>query len=269
MALIEDIESKLNGIMIQDEDPFVVETCKNIYRALLVVAENEKPKIDDITKVLEDDNLTIYLLKKFDYLNKEVYQGLLNYIILDLSNDETLKVLINLIRKSINNNYETNQLDNNNENNTLKIKKTSHKLIGKKEYTEAEYLNARKMLEERSLFEISSWWGEGAYGGHSIIITKDKELYDLFSNIEFIHFENKKVEEHKIEKYDPLTDEEFKKLINIINDLLNAPEEDNLIFDAGWSINIDYNGTKKKFNNMNDKDKYQRIQSAVNELFEK
>ena len=264
MDLIENIERKLEKIMIKDDDPFVEETCKNIYRALLVVAENEKPKIDDITKILEDDNLTIYLLKKFDYLSKEVYHGLLNYIVLDVSNEETLKTLIHIIRKSISADNKVNQSNNN----ILRIKMTSHKLINEKKYTKAEFMSEEKKIEESLLFKIGSWWGEGAYGHRSIIITKDKELYRLFSNIEYLQSESKRIEDHKIEKYEPLTDEEYKNLISIINDLLNTSEEYNMIFDAGFYIIINYNGTKKSFINMIDTNKYQRIKNSIEELFE-
>ena len=98
---IERIENKVNNIDILDKDPFVEESCKNIYRALLVVAENENPPIGDISDILNDANKTIELLKKFDGINKEKYNGELSYIVIDVNNNQTLLYLIELLRQSI------------------------------------------------------------------------------------------------------------------------------------------------------------------------
>ena len=57
--LIEKLENKVNNIAILDKDPFILESCKNLYRALLVVAENENPPINDISNILNDTNKTI------------------------------------------------------------------------------------------------------------------------------------------------------------------------------------------------------------------
>ena len=105
---IERIEDKVNSINILDNDPFVKESCKNICRALLVVAENENPPISDISYILNDANKTIELLKKFDGINKEKYNGGLNYIVIDVNNNQTLLQLIELLRKSIYYNDEAN-----------------------------------------------------------------------------------------------------------------------------------------------------------------
>lgn len=53
----------MNNINILDKDPFIEENCKNIYRALLVVAENENLPINDILNILSDANKTAELLK--------------------------------------------------------------------------------------------------------------------------------------------------------------------------------------------------------------
>lgn len=98
---IERIENKVNSINILDNDPFIKESCKNICRALLVVAENENPPISDISDILNDANKTIELLKKFDGINKEKYNGELNYIVIDVNNNQTLLYLIELLRQSI------------------------------------------------------------------------------------------------------------------------------------------------------------------------
>ena len=87
---IEKIENKVNSINILDKDTFVEESCKNLYRALLVVAENENPPISDILNTLNDTNKTIELLKKFDDINKEKYNGDLSYIVIDVDNNQTL-----------------------------------------------------------------------------------------------------------------------------------------------------------------------------------
>ena len=99
--LIDVIESKVYYLEIQDNNPVTIEACKNLYRALLIVAYCEKPRIDDLTKVIGDDNLTIYLLNKFDYLNKNVFLGLLSHIVLDTSNQGELKKLIYILKKSL------------------------------------------------------------------------------------------------------------------------------------------------------------------------
>ena len=105
---IERIENKVNSINILDNDPFVKESCKNICRALLVVAENENPPISDISDILNDANKTIELLKKFDGINKEKYNDGLNYIVIDVNNNQTLLYLIELLRQSIYYNDEAN-----------------------------------------------------------------------------------------------------------------------------------------------------------------
>lgn len=105
---VEKIENKVNSIDILDKDPFVEESCKNIYRALLVVAENENPPISDISDILNDTNKTTELLKKFDNINREKYNGDLSYIVVDINNNQTLLYLIELLRQSIYYNGESN-----------------------------------------------------------------------------------------------------------------------------------------------------------------
>ena len=61
--LIEKLENKVNSIDILDKNPFILESCKNLYRVLLVVTENENPPINDISNILNDTNKTIELLK--------------------------------------------------------------------------------------------------------------------------------------------------------------------------------------------------------------
>lgn len=106
--LIEKIENQVKSINILDNDPFVSESCKNVYRALLVVAENEKIPTRDIKEILKDPIKTTNLLKKFDIINKEKYNGNLSYIFVDINNDKTLFYLIELLRQSINCNIEIN-----------------------------------------------------------------------------------------------------------------------------------------------------------------
>ncbi len=109
---IEKIENQVNNISILDKDPFVEESCKNIYRALLVVTENENTTInDDISNILNDTNKTIELLKKFDSINKEKYNGDLSYIVIDVNNTQTLLYLIELLKQTINQNNESNDID--------------------------------------------------------------------------------------------------------------------------------------------------------------
>lgn len=110
---IEDLENKAKDIVINETDPFVVESCKNIFKALLVVAENENPPINDISNILNDTNKTIELLKKFDGINKEKYQGTLSYIVVDINNNQTLLYLIELLKQSMNYNDKS---DDNKEN---------------------------------------------------------------------------------------------------------------------------------------------------------
>lgn len=109
--LIEKIENKVNNIDILDKDPFVEESCKNIYRALLVVAENENPPINDILSILNDTNKSIELLKKFDSINKEKYNGNLSYIIIDGNNYQTLLYLIELLKQSMNITTDLNNIN--------------------------------------------------------------------------------------------------------------------------------------------------------------
>lgn len=116
---IERIENKVNSIDILDKDPFVEESCKNIYRALLVVAENENPPINDISNVLNDTNKTIELLKKFDGINKEKYNGDLSYIIVDINNNQTLLYLIELLKQSMNITTDLNNINKSTDLNTI------------------------------------------------------------------------------------------------------------------------------------------------------
>lgn len=109
--LIEKLENKVNNIAILDKDPFILESCKNLYRALLVVAENENPPINDISNILNDTNKTIELLKKFDSINKEKYNGNLSYIIVDTNNNQTLSYLIELLRQPIGCNDDANDIE--------------------------------------------------------------------------------------------------------------------------------------------------------------
>ena len=109
--LIKKLENKVNNIAILDKDPFILESCKNLYRALLVVAENENPPINDISNILNDTNKTIQLLKKFDSINKEKYNGNLSYIIVDTNNNQTLSYLIELLRQPIGCNDDANDIE--------------------------------------------------------------------------------------------------------------------------------------------------------------
>lgn len=109
---IEKIENKVNSINILDKDPFVAESCKNIYRALLVVAENENISMNNISDILNDANKTAELLKKFDSINKEKYNGDLSYIVVDINNNQTLLYLIELLRQSIGCNNDSDDKGN-------------------------------------------------------------------------------------------------------------------------------------------------------------
>lgn len=109
---IEKIESQVKNINILDKDPFVEESCKNVYRALLVVAENENIPISEIENILNDTNKTTNLLKRFDSINKEKYNGDLSYIVVDVYNNQTLSYLIELLRQSIGCNNDSNDKGN-------------------------------------------------------------------------------------------------------------------------------------------------------------
>ena len=109
---IEKIESQVKNINILDKDPFVEESCKNVYRALLVVAENENIPISEIKNILNDTNKTTNLLKRFDSINKEKYNGDLSYIVVDVYNNQTLSYLIELLRQSIGCNNDSNDKGN-------------------------------------------------------------------------------------------------------------------------------------------------------------
>jgi formyltetrahydrofolate synthetase len=101
--LIKELEDKTNRITINEEDPFVKESCKNIYKALLVVCRYENPPINDINNLLSDTDKTISLLKKFKSINNDKYNGNLSYIFVDTNNYDNLNHLIGLLNNSVNN----------------------------------------------------------------------------------------------------------------------------------------------------------------------
>lgn len=144
---IEKIENKVNSINILDKDTFVEESCKNLYRALLVVAENENPPISDILNTLNDTNKTIELLKKFDDINKEKYNGDLSYIVIDVDNNQTLLYLIELLKQSINQNDESYSIDNNEE----KINIDDINIILNSILTTSTFLNIKKIKDIKFL----------------------------------------------------------------------------------------------------------------------
>ena len=254
--LIDVIESKVYYLEIQDNNPVTIEACKNLYRALLIVAYCEKPRINDLTKVIGDDNLTIYLLNKFDYLNKNVFLGLLSHIVLDTSNQGELKKLIYILKKS---------LEKDNAKRTVN-KFKSLKIINTNTYpTDAEFRNDYdKINKEDAILSIGNWWGEGSFGMSGIIISKDKDVYKYYSCK--VYEESPPVTEYEIKIYEKISDEELNNLMKTIeNYLSDETENDNIVFDGGNSISINYGGIKKKFSNI-DINKHIKINNIVEEL---
>lgn len=104
-------------------------------------------------------------------------------------------------------------------------------------------------FRKNTILEVSQWWGLKNPGYTGTLITKDREIYiyQFYINIPQ-ELEDKKV--NFISKSKKLNDDEFNNVINFIKgEILNKDFKDEMIYDAGFNVSINYGGTKKTIKN--------------------
>jgi coproporphyrinogen III oxidase len=122
-------------------------------------------------------------------------------------------------------------------------------------YTEEEVKKIQEELrpiEQKLLFGISEWWGEGDYGTRGKIITDDKKLYEYLFNCKMpsrTYLRN----ENYIKLVKTLNNNEYNTVLEFINKKIKGRQsEDNLIFDAGTAVSAQCDGSLIKISNSHD-----------------
>lgn len=141
---------------------------------------------------------------------------------------------------------------------------------GYKINNELEFKEQLTKIEEKFILKISCWWGRGYAGYKGIIVNEDKELYEY----QFYHKTPSKLGElncNFIRKIKDLTVDEYKMITNFIENEIVGKEFDNYrIFDAGYNLYINYNGTQKAIINNkgigNDLKIYDKAEKLLKEL---
>lgn len=96
--IIKNSEIEANKLTILSQNPFVIESCKNLYKALIIVGMYQDPAITNIKELIKDINKTILLLKQFNTLNEVEFDNKLDNIIMD---ENTLVSLIIILQMSL------------------------------------------------------------------------------------------------------------------------------------------------------------------------
>lgn len=147
---------------------------------------------------------------------------------------------------------------------------TSNEEMKKEIEQEIKYKNELATIIENLLIEKEHWWGHDYAGYSGTIVTKNKEVYVY----QYYHrlLPNMKEEEARyIKKVRDLTDEEFDAICEFIEkEIANKEFEDQRIYDAGYNITVDYNGTRKEIkNNKWNRDNSPGLYDKVDDLFKK
>ncbi len=113
-----------------------------------------------------------------------------------------------------------------------------------------EWNNKLKELEKNAIIEVlSSGAGGFGFSNSGYLVTSNKEIYKFLIELNFSVYDDEK---HKnfISKFKDLTDEEYKKVTDFIeNELLSTEFEKKMILDASFNIKVNYNGVNKNIRN--------------------
>ena len=125
-------------------------------------------------------------------------------------------------------------------------------------------------IRDNAIIEVSKWWGLRTPGCSGTLITKNKEVY-LYQYYHIIPKELEDKNTNFILKNKELNINEYNKVIKFIeNEIVNKEFHDETIFDAGYNVTVNYNGTKKRIiNNKGEGDNlkiYDKAQQLVDEL---
>ena len=122
-------------------------------------------------------------------------------------------------------------------------------------------------IRENSLIELSQWWGH-MYGGYSgTIITKNREVYKY----QYYHTVPNSFEGNAIfiNKIRDLNEEEFERINTFIKDeIIDKQYTNEIMFDAGFTVVVDYNGIKKVIENNKGTEKDLKIYDIAEKLLE-
>lgn len=108
-VILANAENQSKMLYIKENDPFVCESVKNIYKALLIVKEYSnisfmKSISNDLQELLNNYDKVLEVLTIFEGIKNSIFDGGINYIVIDLSNIESLKYLLNILKESLNTN---------------------------------------------------------------------------------------------------------------------------------------------------------------------
>lgn len=114
---------------------------------------------------------------------------------------------------------------------------------------EVEFKEKLNKISENTIIAIDTWWGHKYAGYSGIIVTNNKEIYKY----QYYHVVPKELEgtnSNYIVKIKDLNDEEYKSIIMFIeNEIANEQFTDQMIFDAGFDLIVNYNGINKIIKN--------------------
>ena len=108
-------------------------------------------------------------------------------------------------------------------------------------------------IRENAVIAINTWWGHEYPGYSGIIVTNNKEIYTY----QYYFRVPKTLKETKVNFFDSyikknkdLNNEEYNKIIMFIeNEIVNKQFTDQMMYDAGFDLLINYNGINKNVKN--------------------
>lgn len=138
------------------------------------------------------------------------------------------------------------------------------KIMEENEKEEQKFNDELEKIRENAIIELSNWWGLRSPGYAGTIITKNKEVYS-YKNQSIITAELEFENDSFITKKKELNIDEYNKVINFIeNEIVDIECSDKRMFDAGFDVTINYNGTEKTVKN--DEEIYKKAEQLINEL---
>lgn len=104
-------------------------------------------------------------------------------------------------------------------------------------------------IRENEIIEVNSWWGFKNPGYEGTIVTQNREIYK-YQYYHIVPDELKDKSYNYIQKIKKLTVDEYEKVVLFIEEEIENKEFTNkIIYDAGYDVIINYNGTNKRIMN--------------------
>ena len=135
---------------------------------------------------------------------------------------------------------------------------------------EIEFKENLNKIKENTILATHKWWGLRYAGYSGIIVTNNQEIY-RYQYYHKVPTELQGQNVNYIVKAKELNDEEYKTIILFIeNEIENKQFTDQMIFDAGFDVIINYKETTKTIKNNtnfeNNTGIYDKTENLLNEI---